>query len=367
MASPSFQTLPAEIILAIIERVEFSPRNFASLTLVNHHFHQLMVNRGRQLLHDIATIQFPHALMARSYPRFAFATNNDAVSMTGLKDLMYGSRIVNVFDAMFRTIRNGMIKKNLQLGQYLAPNGWNKNFLCGLHVFHRLRCIPREERDICRRGSENFLRSPEPLEQKISSLIETYIASLPPTMCLAIRHGSLMGLEMAKFIARKSPYQRIDLDQESVPSNLFSERTMRLTIEHDLFGLLSFCQWTFSDNENQQEKADLDFHSFQFQEIQTMFKEVHTTGYPGAGPSGRGYPRSDQFITQKIREEVLGRWEQFVEENPQTIADLQSENVNDTDGVRALVESFLDGFEDQREVRRCGFFGGNEHTNIFQI
>ena len=51
--------LPNEALLAVIARVEFSTENFTNLSLVSKHIHGLMKTHMRQILNDIAVVQFP--------------------------------------------------------------------------------------------------------------------------------------------------------------------------------------------------------------------------------------------------------------------------------------------------------------------
>lgn len=51
------------------------------------------------------------------------------------------------------------------------------------------------------------------------------------------------------------------------------------------------------------------------------------------------------LVTRRIRQDILGNWNRFVEENPRVIAGLRSQEVRSTEEVRALIEGFLVGFE----------------------
>ena len=81
MSSLSLQTLSNEILLALIQRVEFSSANLNLPILVNRLFHDVIAYRGRRLLNDIAEVQCPYALTAYRYPRSLLAINNYPLSM----------------------------------------------------------------------------------------------------------------------------------------------------------------------------------------------------------------------------------------------------------------------------------------------
>jgi hypothetical protein len=61
LAGKTLTDLPNEILLLVIARVDFSPENMLSLSLVNRRLNSLMVDHKQQLLNDIGTIQYPEA------------------------------------------------------------------------------------------------------------------------------------------------------------------------------------------------------------------------------------------------------------------------------------------------------------------
>jgi hypothetical protein len=68
----SFDSLPNEIVLAIVTQVPFSYESFGALRLANRKTNTLMLCQGRKLLEDIAEVQVPSALWASSHPPVPF-------------------------------------------------------------------------------------------------------------------------------------------------------------------------------------------------------------------------------------------------------------------------------------------------------
>jgi hypothetical protein len=80
----------------------------------------------------------------------------------------------------------------------------------------------------------------------------------------------------------------------------------------------------------------------QLQSIQDDIKQVQGSGATNLFAS---WTFDVDLVTRRIRKDILQDWNLFVRENPRVIAGLQSQDVRSMEDVRALIESFLDGFE----------------------
>lgn len=321
--------LPNEILLEIIKRVDFSSENLNSLMLVNRHFHQLIVTRGKKLLNDIAEVQCPYALTAYRYPRSPFAVDNEFLSMGALRELVESSHRISTLmskmeDIMDRTPRN----------RFRGPpkGNWRETFLVGLHTFNRLSKIAQDHKP------EQVGRT----HRGLSSLCRTYVDSLPAATCLAMRY---MTLETAKYLKADTCYLspiRLVEDLWPVPVTHFPDKVIRIALEQDALSVIIGCV-------NARSATDLVLEDWpgyclmvqHADRIRTLFRKVHD----GELIETPLKPRFDRLVTRRIREDILGQWDRFVEDNPQVVANLRAADARDNEGVRTLIHSFLDDFD----------------------
>ena len=121
---------------------------------------------------------------------------------------------------------------------------------------------------------------------------------------------------------------------------------MILAIERDPFNIIPRIALAFTGKIGQCDKPEVSLASVQRQWLHKFFKEVHNRATTLAGM----LPRCDYLVTRRIRKDILGRWDNFVKNNPLPIADLQRNDLNDIEDIQALVESFVDGYGEQGSV-----------------
>jgi hypothetical protein len=250
--------------------------------------------------------------------------------------------VIRLVILTFKNILRSMKQESNQIENSLTGAGWVESFRLGLHAFHELQLLVLEMLNFLQLRSWCLVQSRDAMYDKVSSLCETYVNSLPSATCLAMRHTTLISLEMLKVIDSDFLIRRIDPNMQPIPTNLFADKTMRLAMEQSPFQIIADSVLSFTDTPNVQEETDVSTVRIVHQKLQRSFKKVHD----GGATSACSLPRCDHFVTRRIREEILGRWDHFVKDNPQTVADLQRDGVNDIEALRALVESFVDGFEE---------------------
>jgi hypothetical protein len=207
MSSPSLGSIANEILLTIIRRVEFSKENFTALALVNHHFYDLIVGQGSRFLYDIAAIQYPTALLVGHYFQTTLGKEDRTQSLDGLERLATMSHTCDEVLQMFHRIRRGAEVEVLQIRKHMAMTGWEDNLLLGLHISYKMRSMVR----VIVAHDESFRDS---TYRKGAALLKAFVNSLPPAMCLAIRHTTLGCLDLLKLVDHPAQYGRAVLEQD---------------------------------------------------------------------------------------------------------------------------------------------------------
>jgi hypothetical protein len=178
--------------------------------------------------------------------------------------------------------------------------------------------------------------------QKMSSPYETHVKSLPPVMYLAMHYATLTGRALLKFMDRE--LRAWQLEPLPKVSSFCSETSSRLTCEQNPTLYLKICVDDLQDEVawRRGRKKDMPRISLCWQDLCKLVQELHgrvlTRGFQ--------YPHYAHFMTRRIREDILERWDSFVEDHPQPIADLRSEEVRSTEDVQTLVKGLCNGFKD---------------------
>jgi hypothetical protein len=337
--SARFDALPAEVILQIIISVPFSQHDFQALQLVNRRMYQIMAKRGWMIFRDIAAAQFPHAVAIKRFPHCSpFSRGLEFVTQKQLSD------ISEVQDKFQREVTS-MAKVEASMQQqglnptYLGTKGWKDNVLTGLYVAKGL------QGHILAAAS----RLPKPLKLrpvKRAARCKEFIDSLPLSYCLALRHTTLLMVEVIDYLGAHDELYDIrhgrGTGSEFDGASNFSDRTMKIWFENrddDAFALaLSALD---------AEKRHPDFAQKLVKRLVSAGQRIQSTESHNITEmlSEGGSFRFDHHITGRIAE-AIEDWDEFASGQCKAFAE-QMQKVDEagaekSPSARILIESFLD-------------------------
>lgn len=172
---------------------------------------------------DIAVQQFPHALAMKRFPPWAFS-EREVISVElriqDLKDVHL--TILQKVDNMAK-VEADMLQLDL-CWHYLGTKGWKRNVVTCLYVVRRLR---------------EFLQTQPHLDAG-DPTIKNFVDSLPLSYCLAVRHTTLLTIELINFlVGGHEHFAKIRGDIGSEPFDQavsFFDRCIRLVLENGFYG-----------------------------------------------------------------------------------------------------------------------------------
>ena len=207
-----------------------------------------------------------------------------------------------------------------------------EKFLLGLHTFNQLSMIV----------DETHASPAKPQHRNLSSLCEIYVNSLPAVTCRAMRYTTLLLVKMIKANDYNYHLLRIDLNMQSVPGNLFTNKTIKIAIERDPLFIMSSCALAAVAMGDLQKSGEMSRVNAYCESVRKCLKEVHDEGLTSA----TSLPRFGGYLTRRICEDIRGQWPHLFENDVQAIESLRDHAARDTEGVRSLIRSFLDDFEE---------------------
>lgn len=334
--SPTFGGLPTELILQIIYFVPFSQDDFRSIALVNRRINRIMVARGWKIFRQIAAVQFPHALELRRRPyRSPFLRGLECATPWWLEDISKTHERFLKEIQLMSDIQASMIREDFHM-KYVGVMGWKRNVLTALHVIHRMQEFILAP--TVRNPNRRMMR----VEEKILRC-KDFVESLPVSYCLAVRHTTLIVLEMMDFIGTYHQLYatRRSIGTEHGDTGAISDRAMKLMFENDFNGAFTSALSLLDERGERKPKTKAltrfvymaqRIHSTELHMITEMLSEHNT--------------RFDHHITRKI-EEAIKDWYGFVKgEGKSFVEDMKRIPGGDGEDSPAdrwrLVESFLD-------------------------
>lgn len=338
-SSVSLEVLPNEILLMIIQQVDFSKANLAALTLISHRFHDLIISQGNRLLYDIAAVQFPLALITeRDPPAFSIKSSN-SLALRTLEEMAIRSENCENVLRIFQKIDRLTEQETRYFRKHFALPSWEENVLVGLHISYKLQSIAKKPYPY-------YAASLGSMIWDESSLYEAYVSSLPPALCLAIRHTMFICLDSIKATIWKVgdwPYRRPRFGAVNMDKEWRMDKQSKMFIEHNpVFAIARGCRSVDMPTFYRQ-NMEMPPISPHLQSIQDDIKQLQDSGAMKLFPS---WTYDVDLVTRRIRKDILEDWNLFVKENPRVIAGLRSQDVRSKEDVRALIESFLVGFEE---------------------
>ena len=333
MSPASFDSLPNEIVLAIIVRVPLSYESFQALLLTDRRINTLMSGRGRKLLEEIADVQFPLALWASNQPTTPFYKNGPIYCLGRLDGLCSKSKNVADYVRIVERIRTDMLKEG-DLGQALGARGWKQNLRIALHIMY-LPSVPLEDR----RGYGQSLKD----RSHHYAMVLNYI---PVDCILAVRHATLMGVELFNFLDKSIAVRRTELGQPATTSIARNEIELRRAIEFSFDNFLLSCRVTFHSLHGYGWSDADEYIMNPWRLLKLTMREMllETGSHSSAScrTNTRVFPTILSCLNRRTQD-ILGDWDSFVVQAPEAIAALQREGgEQDLKPVRALVEHFLE-------------------------
>lgn len=337
--SSRFDALPAEVVLQIIIRVPFSQHDFQAIQLVNRRMYQIMAKRGWMIFRDIAADQFPHAVAIKRFPHCSpFSRGLEFVSQKQLSDICeVQDKFQKKVNSMAR-VEASMRQRGLDCN-YLGTKGWKDNVLTGLYVAKSLQ-------DYILAAAS---RLPKPLKLrpvKRAARCKEFIDSLPLSYCLALRHTTLIMVEVIDCLGAHDELFDIrhgrGTGSEFDGASNFSDRTMKLWFENrddDAFSLALSALDAKSRHPvlarelvKRLVSAGQRIHSTESHNITEMLSEG-------------GSFRFDHHITRRITE-AIEDWDEFASGQGKAFIE-QMQKLGEAGGeespsARILIESFLD-------------------------
>jgi hypothetical protein len=337
--SATFDALPPEVILQIFIRVPFSQDDFKALQLVNRRMYQIMAERGWMIFRDIAAEQFPHAVAIKRFPHCSpFAKGLEFVTPKQLSDIgEVQGRFEKIVTSMAR-VEASMRQEGLN-PKYLGTKGWKDNVLTGLYVTKSLQ-------DHIQAAAS---RLPKPLKLrpvKRAARCKEFIDFLPLSYCLALRHTTLLMVEVIDYLGAHDELYDIrhgrGTGSEFDGASNFSDRTMKLWFENrddDAFSLaLSFF--------NAKERCPVNMRA-RVRHLVTAGQRIQSTESHNITEmlSEGGSFRFDHLITRRIAE-AIEDWDEFAGGQGKAFIK-QMQKLGEAGGeespsARILIESFLD-------------------------
>ncbi|ERF74598.1 hypothetical protein EPUS_00728 [Endocarpon pusillum Z07020] len=333
MSSVMFDSLPNEIVLAIIVRVHFSYESFQALLLTNRRISTLMSDRGRKLLEEIAGVQFPLALWASSQPTIPFDKNGPIYCLGRLDNLCSRSQKVDEFVHIVEKIRSDMLKEG-DLGPALGARGWKQNLRVALHVMY-FPSVPLEDH----RGYGQRLKDR-------SHHYAMVLNDIPVDCILAVRHGTLMAVELFKFLDKLVAAKRAEMGLPATTTLAHNEIQLRRAIEFSFDKFQLSCRITFyalhGSGWSDPDKDIVDPWPLLKLTMGEVLLEPGSHSCASCRPNSR-VSLTIQSCLNRRTQDVLGDWNNFVVQAPEAIAALQREGgEQNLKPVRALVERFLE-------------------------
>ena len=332
MSSPSLEALPNEVLLIIIQQVNLSKANFTALNLISHRFHELIIGRGNRLLYDIAALQFPLALITERDPPAFSIQSYDSLSLQTLEKMAIRSEACENALRIFQKIERRTEEEARHLRKHFELPSWEENVLVGLHIFYKMQKTVNEV-------DPYHLQTVGPSCTRGLLHYEAYVLSLPPALCLAMRHTTFIGLDSIQASAWMLGNRLL---RGSMFEDLYSDLGWMLAVEQHPVSALFMCARSVEIETSQRQKEGRPPTSLHWQSIRDDIRQLQDK------TAARLPVWADHIdpVTRRIRQDILENWNRFIEKNPRVIAGLRSQEVRSTEDVRALVEGFLVGFED---------------------
>lgn len=170
--------------LAIIVKVPLSGKNLLALKLTNERINGIITNH----LERIAKAQYPLAFWASKQPMAPFHREKGRYTLVQLDDLRNESESVAGGVSDFEFIINHIIEAGGELRRTLQTQGWKMNLQIALQVMLFPYRIVQDEGQ----GRMKYL----------SNRFAMFLERLPWHCILAVRHRTLMCLEVLKLLER---------------------------------------------------------------------------------------------------------------------------------------------------------------------
>ncbi len=337
----TFDALAPELILEIVIRVPFSKDDFLALQLINRRVYQIMGKRGWMIFNDIAAEQCAQALAMRRFPYcspftkgLGYPTQNqlsDACTMH--QD--FERQVSSMTQAEIGMLRQGLDTK------YFTIKNWKSNVLTGLNVVRSMEQYVM--------AAASYLPNPNMLRAHKKALrCKAFVDSLPTSYCLAVRHTTLLMLQVIDYLGLQHKVYDIrygrgrGIEHGCDTGVHLCDRTMKIMFENS-------CDKTFKQalsiletedgrvsKRASKELKDLVNVGQRIQgiELYNITEMLSVTSF-----------RFDHHITRRI-EEAIEDWDDFASgagkgfiAEPQKIAGKGGEA---SPSAKKLVESFLD-------------------------
>jgi hypothetical protein len=175
------------------------------------------------LIYDIAAVQFPLALVTERDPPAFSIKSYHSLCLRTLEEMAIRSENCENVLRIFQKIERLTEQETRYFRKYFAKPSWEENVLVGLHISYKLQSI----------AEEPYLDS---MGRNKHSLYEAYVNSLPPALCLAIRHTMFICLDSIKATVWKFgdwPYRRPRFEGVNMDKEWKIDKQSKIFIEHN--------------------------------------------------------------------------------------------------------------------------------------
>lgn len=251
--------------------------------------------------------------------------------MGRLDGLRRRSKKVDGYVHIVEKVRTDILKES-DLGPALGAHGWKQNLRIALHVMY-FPIVPLEEL----RGVDQSLKD-------MSHHYAMVLNYIPVDWILAVRHGTLMGVEVLNFLDKSVVARRAELGLPATTSLACNEIELRRAIEFSFDEFPRSCSISFRVL-HVYSWLDPGKHigdHWKLLEVKwEMLLGTRSHSSASFGACTRVVP-TIQSCLNRCTQDVLEDWDNFVVQAPEAIAALQREGgEQDLKPVRALVERFL--------------------------
>lgn len=319
MAPTKLDSLPGEILLQIIARVPFIETNIQPLLLTNRRINALVTQNHRQLLVSAVEAQYPLALLVE--PWMPFRGEHLVTIKSRLTWLRLSTDKICRYTEMLQEIRQLMSIKRVPFGPAFGAQGWKTNLQIALYAL----AWPSEHQI----SVDSGLADPE-MPEYYAKVFD----GLPRYAILAVRHCTLIILEIMKFL-NQSYEGLIDEHRQNVMASMqYSDATLLDAIEYKkIHGILLYffeVIWSYRWQGEQRREYDA-WH--QLGRIIGKLSDHIQPHFPA-------HIAIRSSVDARIWD-ILDDWDNFARRDPEAVAALQMEGEQqDLKAVRALVERF---------------------------